>query len=571
MADREVKRRLAAILAADVAGYTALMEDDTEGTVAAWQDARDDVVEPAVEVRSGRIVKLTGDGFLVEFPTVQDAVNCAISMQQDLASSSLDFRMGINLGDIIDDGRDVHGEGVNVAARLEGLAKPGGIVISSSVYEQVRNRIEATYEDMGPQNVKNVSAPVQAYAIKIEAAAGPEAQASIASVAVLPFTNMSDDTAQDYFADGMTEDLITDLSKISGLFVPARNSSFAFKGQAIDVEDAAKKLRVRHVLEGSVRKAGNKVRINAQLIDASTSGHIWAERYDGDFDDIFALQDNITSQIVAALKVSLTASDKAEVESKMTSSAEAYDLFLRGRAEYYKYSLEHNIRATELFRQAIATDPDFAEAYSFLSYTLFSGHAHSMVGFEHNWDMALEVAEKAVSLKPDSALALTRLAWVQGFLRQFDAALANFEKSLAIEPNNAETNAAYSGVLNFYGNPDKALKCNQRAQSMNTIAPPSWRFEMGHSQFLLGRYEEAVALFLEAIERAPEFRPPYIYLPCAYIELDRQEDAEEVANLLSRRFPDFTIEAAVNYYPIRLEADRTQMIEGLTKAGVAEA
>lgn len=272
MADREVQRRLAAILAADVAGYTRLMETDTDGTVAAWQDAREDVIKPCVSDHSGKIVKLTGDGFLVEFPTVQDAVNCAIAMQQGLASSSLDFRMGVNMGDIVDDGEDIHGEGVNVAARLEGLADAGGINISGMVYDSIRNRIEASFEDRGEQEVKNVSAPVRVYAIRRAGAAAvetaPEVQSSteIPSIAVLPFDNLSGDPEQKYFSDGMAEDLITDLSKISKLSVTARNSSFSFKGEMPDVKEVAEKLGVAFVLEGSVRKMGDRLRINAQLI-----------------------------------------------------------------------------------------------------------------------------------------------------------------------------------------------------------------------------------------------------------------------------------------------------------------
>lgn len=253
MSDQSMQRRLAAILAADVVSYTRLMEEDTDGTVVAWRAARDDVIEPLVAERSGRVVKLTGDGFLVEFSTVQDAVNCAIELQQKLAASRLDFRMGINLGDIIDDGRDIHGEGVNIAARLEALAEPGGICISGGVFDQVRNRIQVEYEDMGPQQVKNISAPVQAYAVHFEAISvdSIETEAEKPSIAVLPFDNLSGDADQEFFADGMTEDLITDLSKISGLFVVARNSTAVYKGQDADVRTVAEELGVRYVLEGA--------------------------------------------------------------------------------------------------------------------------------------------------------------------------------------------------------------------------------------------------------------------------------------------------------------------------------
>ena len=303
MAEREVQRRLAAILAADVAGYTRLIETDTDGTVEAWQDAREDVIRPRVSDHSGKIVKLTGDGFLVEFPTVQDAVNCAIAMQQGLADSSLNFRMGVNLGDIVDDGEDIHGEGVNLAARLEGLAEPGGIVISGGVYDQVKNRIDADYEDMGLQKVKNVSAPVQAYRVRQQKmdgdAAAPRQGITTEvfdrpAVAVLPFDNMSGDEEQEYFADGITEDIITELAKWGWFPVIARNSTFAYKGQSPDIRKVADELGARYVVEGSVRKSGNRVRITAQLIDAVTGHHVWAERYDRDLTDVFAVQDEIT-------------------------------------------------------------------------------------------------------------------------------------------------------------------------------------------------------------------------------------------------------------------------------------
>jgi TolB-like protein len=278
MGEQPIQRRLAAILAADVAGYTRLMEQDTDGTVAAWQAARREVIKPTVADHSGKIVKLTGDGFLVEFLTVQDAVNCAIAMQRDLASSSLDFRMGVNMGDIVDDGEDIHGEGVNIAARLEGLAETGGICISGDVYNQIRNRVDAIFEDMGQQEVKNVSAPVQVYAVRLEGSSAPSASATPAapaisdkpSIAVLAFDNMSGDPEQEYFADGVTEDIITALSAVRSFFVIARNSSFAYKGRAVDVKTIGRELGVQYVLEGSVRKGGNRIRVTAQLIGAAT-------------------------------------------------------------------------------------------------------------------------------------------------------------------------------------------------------------------------------------------------------------------------------------------------------------
>ena len=300
-------KRLSAILIADVAGYTRLIEQDTDGTVAAWQAARAEVIDPAIAEHAGRVVKLTGDGFLAEFPTVLQA---AISMQEQFANSPLEFRMGVNLGDIVDDGDDIHGEGVNIAARIEGLAEPGGICISGGVYDQVRNRIEHGFEDMGEHVVKHVSAPVRVYGLQVEIAESGPAQMKPSdlplpdkpSIAVLPFENMSGDPEQQYFSDGITEDIITDLSKASGLFVIARNSVFTYRGRAVKVQDVSRDLGVRYVLEGSVRKAGNRVRVTAQLIDGSSGGHLWAERYDRDLTDIFEVQDAVTQQIVAALK-----------------------------------------------------------------------------------------------------------------------------------------------------------------------------------------------------------------------------------------------------------------------------
>jgi adenylate cyclase len=453
MADREVKRRLAAILAADVAGYTRLMENDTDGTVAAWQDAREEVIKPNVAAYSGKIVKLTGDGFLVEFPTVQDAVNCAITMQHGLVSSSLNFRMGINMGDIVDDGEDIHGEGVNVAARLEGLAEPGGICISGDVYNQVRNRIDANFEDRGEQEVKNVSAPVKVFAIRLQDPAGVSASAAqnIAdkpSIAVLPFDNLSGDPEQEYFSDGMAEDLITDFSKISNLYVAARNSSFLFKGQMPDVRDVAEKLGVAYVLEGSVRKMGERLRTNAQLIDAADGDHLWAERYDGNMDEIFDFQDRIRAEIVAALELKLTPYDKALSGRKPTDNLEAYDLFLKGRASYHRYTPELLLEGRACLEKAIEIDPEFADAHGWLSYCHFQGWATLWPGFDDSLERAIELAERGVALDGSSAIALTRLGWIQNFLRRYDSAIANLEKAIALAPDSADVNASFGQVLN---------------------------------------------------------------------------------------------------------------------------
>ena len=306
-----MEKRLAAILISDIVGYTKLMEEDTEGTVMAWSDARDNVIELEVEAANGRLVKFMGDGFLAEFSTVQTALECAIAIQNGVKDNSLKFRMAVHLGDIIDDGRDIYGEGINIASRLEGVAEPGGICISGDVYNQVQNRIPAEYEDLGPQEVKNVAKPVQAYAVRFESMvhAGQESSgarpAEKPSIAVLPFNNMSKDPDQEYFSDGITEDIITALSYLRWLNVIARNSSFSYKGQSPDIRKVSEELNCRYVLEGSIQKAGKRIRINAQLLEGATGNHIWAEKYDRELEDIFDLQDEITSKVVRQIKPEL--------------------------------------------------------------------------------------------------------------------------------------------------------------------------------------------------------------------------------------------------------------------------
>ena len=330
-----MERRLAAVLISDVVGYTKRMEEDTEGTVAACSEARDSIISPSINSRDGRIVKYTGDGFLAEFNTVQTALECGIELQNKLSENSLEFRIAINLGDIIDDGVDIHGEGVNIAARLEEIAEPGGIIISGDVYNQVKNRINAEYKDLGPQEVKNVAEPVQAYAVQINSPTNEEIEeTSVAShekpsIAVLPFDNMSGDSEQEYFSDGITEDIITALSHLRWLNVIARNSSFTYKGQSPDIRQVADELNCRYVLEGSIRKAGNRVRINAQLLEGLSGNHIWAEKYDRELEDIFDLQDEITEAVLGAIEPSLVLAEIERAKRKHPENMDAYDLFLQ--------------------------------------------------------------------------------------------------------------------------------------------------------------------------------------------------------------------------------------------------
>ena len=365
-----MEKRLAAILISDIVGYTKLMEEDTEGTVMAWSDARDNVVDPQVEASNGRLVKFMGDGFLAEFSTVQTALECAIAIQNGVKNNSLKFRMAVHLGDIIDDGRDIYGEGINIASRLEGIAEPGGICISGDVFNQVRNRIPADYEDMGPQEVKNVAAPVQAYAVRFdkmpevgEDSSEPKL-ADKPSIAVLPFNNMSNDPDQEYFSDGITEDIITALSHLRWLNVIARNSSFSYKGQSPDIRKVSEELNSRYVLEGSIQKAGKRIRINAQLLEGATGNHIWAEKYDRELEDIFDLQDEITSKVVLQIRPELEKVELKRAQGKTQESMDAWDLFQKGKWAFYSGE-GGALDCIRWFEMSERADPQFIDATAF--------------------------------------------------------------------------------------------------------------------------------------------------------------------------------------------------------------
>jgi adenylate cyclase len=452
-------RRLAAILSADVVGYSRLIGRDEEATRLNFNACFDDIISPAIATCQGRIVKTMGDGVLAEFLNAVDAVRCAMEFQAALAARNaglsadirMDFRVGVNLGDVLVEGDDIHGDGVNVAARLEGRASPGGVLVSAIVYEIVQAKVDFSFSDLGRHDVKNITEGVHAYQV-LSADAGqavPDVESPFVpapregnSIVVLPFANNSDDPEQEYFADGISEDLITDLGKSSDLFVVSRNSAFAFKGQNLDPRELCRRLGVQHVLEGSVRRAGNRLRINARLIDGKSGGQIWAERFDGDLDDVFDLQDDINGRIVTALKGRFTPRGDAR---QTPHNSQAYDLCLKGRWEYYFYTPDRLARASEHFEAAIREDPGYAEAYAYLSYCRTSAYVFTWPGADDTLLPALELAEKAVSLDAASAIGLARLGWVQGFIDRFEDAVVNFERAVEIAPRNAEVYYAFGG------------------------------------------------------------------------------------------------------------------------------
>jgi TolB-like protein/class 3 adenylate cyclase len=542
-----MERRLVAILAADMVGYSRLMEVDEEGTITRQRIHRSELIDPAIAEHDGRMVKTTGDGLLVEFPSVVDAVRCAVAIQKAMAEREagvpegrrIRYRVGINLGDIVIDGDDILGDGVNVAARLEGLAEPGGICIPRKVMHEVRNKLDVGFEFTGEQKVKNIETKIPVYRVLLDpdaagkvigeprprrplwqpGAVGAALVAAVAiaaiwwqpwvpviepaslermayplpdrpSIAVLPFTNMSDDASQEYFADGMTEDLITDLSKLSGLFVIARNSSFTYKGKSVKVRQVAEELGVRYVLEGSVRRVGDQVRINAQLIDATTGGHLWAERYDGSLDDVFGLQDKVTREVVAALAVTLTPVEQAEEAQPETGSTEAYDAFLRGWSYYRRSTPDGYAKAIPYFEKAIELDPDYSRAYAALAAIYWAvTDKGETTGGNYWWTSLGIVPTIAVRREQRNLLEAMKSPVVLAYRvasgrlsRQgkHEAAIDEAGRAIAMDPNDPVAHEAWPPLWFMpAGRPKPLNRSDRRCGSirglrMNTCSGSAW-------------------------------------------------------------------------------------------------
>ena len=552
MADQSTKRRLAAVLAADVAEYTRLMERDSDGTVAAWQAARDGVIDPTVSGHSGRLVKFTGDGFLAEFPTVQDAVRCALAIQTGLAENSLKFRMGVNLGDIIDDGRDIHGEGVNVAARLETLAEPGGICISGDVFNQVRNRIEADFKDIGEHQVKNVSAPIRVYRLaagRAEASAeSPSAQdltlPDKPSIAVLPFDNMSGDREQEYFADAVVESLTAELSRIRDFFVIARNSAFVYKGHAKNVREIGRELGVAYLLEGSVQRAGGRVRITVQLIETSAGTHIWAERFDGSLDDIFDLQDTIAVKVAGALQPSIRLAEIERSRRKRPQNMGAYDYTMRALSHVWMLEKNEARAALELLDKALGIDPDYPLALALAAWC----HAQRSV---YNWadDIeaakveALSLAERAASLSADDPLILAVLGTVHTFARNYGAARVLLERAVALDPNSAWACSRLGWLATYADRPEEAFGYFEKALRLSPIDPMNFNNYVGlaSAHQVAGDDAAAAQMFQRALDERRNALWIHRNLAPALLGAGREAEAKKSFQALLAAYPGFTI------------------------------
>lgn len=578
-----VQRRLAAILVADVVGYSRLMRADEAATLARLSRLRGDVLDPKLSEYGGRLVKSTGDGLLAEFPSAVDAVQYAVDVQTGLVArkaeapeETLQLRIGINVGDVVIEGDDLLGDGVNVAARLEGIAETGGVCISASVYDQVRHKLDLDFEDRGLREVKNISEPVRTYAVKPKGAAQKQSGdgrlmiTDVPSIAVLPFDNMSGDAEQDYFSDGITEDIITDLSKISELLVIARNSSFTYKGRAVDVKQVARELGVRHVLEGSVRKAGNRVRITAQLIDGRTGGHVWAERYDRVLEDIFAIQDEITLSIVGELKLRLDLLERDRLGTTPSANVDAYDLALRAR-EKLMATADRGCaeEAMAMFERARELDPQFVAPNVGLAFAHIMAYTNAWSDDpEASLDYANERARTAVKLGPVDPLARRAYAVARLWKRDLDGAWDELARATELAPNDAELLATRCNMLTYLHEPVAAVANMEKAMRLDPRYPSMWTHFLGHARFMMGDYEGAVREFRERIERQPNTDLSRAFLASSYGHLDRPEDAQRAWGDMLAVNPDYSLEQKQRVLPYKDPSDWTRFLEGLQKAGL---
>ena len=585
MVAERVNRKLAAILAADVVGYSRLMGADEAGTLAALKRHRDAVFDPAVAAHNGRIVKLIGDGVIAEFGSVVDAVSCALSVQRSSATipdqgasqPTIVLRIGINLGDVIIEGDDIYGDGVNVAARLEPLAEPGGICVSSIVNESVGNRIDVRFQDGGEISVKNIDRPIRVWKWHPSATtsaisrsvAKPEPNVAAASIAVLPFINMSGDPEQEYFSDGISEDIITDLSKIGGLTVIARNSSFTYKGRSVDLRTVGRDLGVRSVLEGSIRRAGNRVRITAQLIDAATSTHLWADRYDRDLTDIFEVQDEVVEKIVGALAVTLTQGEQQRLRRHDTSNVEAYECWLRARALFTRGTRESIVEARAMYRRAIEFDHNFAAPHAGLAFAAIADHTS---GWALDSAQALLEAERwarrALELNDQEPVSHMALGNVLLWRRDHKGALAEFARMIALDPNFAQGHTATGLALMYAGEPARALEPFAIAMRLDPHYPDIVLHFLAQANFSLGKYEIAAQQLLDRIARNPSTDASRMLLASCYGHLERAEDALTVWAELLKVNPDFSLMQRARVLPYKNPDDFQRILEGLAKAGL---
>ncbi len=583
-------RRLAAILAADIAGYSALMGSDEARTVSDLK-GHQAVVLPMVGDFGGRVIDTAGDGILAEFPSIVNAVECAVAIQRQMVERNaaiepkrrMQFRMGINLGDVIYDNDRIFGDGINIAARLEGIAEPGSISISEDAWRQVQGKVATNFIDAGEQSLKNIARPVRVYRLDLAPKAATasnvprpmSAQSDKPSIAVLAFTNMSGDPEQEYFSDGISEDIITDLSKLSELHVIARNSTFTYKGKPVDLKQVGRDLGVRYVLEGSVRKAGNRVRVTGQLIDAASGAHIWAERFDRDLTDIFAVQDELTKEIIAALKIKLSAAEKALIADSGTKNVSAHDFFLKGRELMFGSKRDRDIfeQFMSCFRRAIELDPNYASAYAGLGmgYSL-DYQNHWSDAPEKSLDQAQRLVDEAIAKDDKDAFARFVAAVVATWKKDYERWARESDKALALNPNYALALLTRGNVHIYTGEPTKAIPYIERAMRLDPGGPQQGQYVhfLGTAYFVAGEYETAATCFKDRITINPTTDLSRALLASALGHLGRHEEARQVWHELKEINPRYSYADHFARLPFRDPADADKLTDGLHKAGLVE-
>lgn len=614
MDERPAERKLAAILSADVEGYSRLMGDDELATVHALTESRE-IIGSTVARHGGRVVDAPGDNVLAEFASVVDAVQCAVSIQRALQSRNAElpparqmrFRIGINLGDVIVQGERLYGDGVNIAARLESLAEGGGICLSGTAWDQIEGKLPFAFEFSGEHTVKNIARPVRVYRLRLEPGAsaktsqklgrvdrrwviraaaivvvaalvgmggwagwrwlGPRESAGLPlpdkpSVAVLPFNNLSQDPAQEYFSDGVTEAVITGLSKISGLFVIARNSVFTYKGKPVNVRDVGRELGVRYVLEGGVQRADSRVRITAQLVDAKSGYHIWAERYDREVRDIFAVQDEVTQQIVRALSVKVTEAERIRFGRAPTGVLEAYDLVLRGDVERKRTTRESNAEARRLFTLALELDPRYAVAYAGLGWVVLQRWQFLWSADRQTLEQARELAERAIALDNTLGDAHRLLAQTSLWQKEHDRAIAEAQRGVALDPNDADGYETLAEILGWSGRADESIRVIRQAMRLNPHYPFFYLWTLGHAYFLTERRQEALAAFAKIVQQNPNFVPAYAYRAIALSELGRTKEAREAWEEANRISPGASLSNIRERLPYKRSADLDRVLAG---------
>jgi adenylate cyclase len=578
MTERRVERRLAAVLAADVAGYSRLMGNDEEGTLAALKACRRELIDPKINENRGRIVKTTGDGVLVEFASAVDAVRCASEIQRAMAERNapipdeqrMEFRIGINVGDIIIDHGDIYGEGVNIAARLETLARPGSICLSDSAYQHIKGKLVLDVADMGEQRLKNIEGPVRVHSIHSGEVAGRHVLPlpDKPSIAVLPFDNMSNDADQQYFADGITEDIITALSKWRWLFVIARNSSFTYKGRAVDVKQVGRELGVRYILEGSVRKLGNRLRLNAQLIDATGSTHVWAERFDRDVMDVFTIQDDLTRHVAAAIGPAISRIETEQAKRKTTEQLVAWDHYLRGMWHLHQFTQTDLEKSLTSFERTLALDPSLAEAHAGIARALLAGTMYHGSERKVSLSRVTAAAKKSLAIDDQNVEAYYALAIAASHSDELDAAFDFGQRATRLNENFAPGYFALAVASLYIGRPQESLEAIDQALRLNPTDPQrfTWLSLRASALYLLNRYEDAAVSAKQSLG-LNRYHTALRVLAAANAQLGLMGEANStMGELLAFNYGDKTISAVVG--PFRRATDRASYAEGLSKAGM---